>query len=346
LVIVNIVSIFLMGILYWILLYGSPLKTTVLLKDLVGLLGYTIPFVAVNNLCEVTTALANWEKNYRLLSTATFVRGSCTVGFQIVLGLILPTAGSLVIGRTVGDLSFVVLLLIVRRKDWRLFLSPISLHDIVHTAVQYKRYPLYTIPSEWAQKASTELPTWLILLAFGDTIAGYYNITTRVLTGPASLLVAGIRAFLFRKYAEVWSQGRKIDQVFAKSVALLFLVFFAIMFVAFIFAPQICDIFLGQAWLAAVPYLRILAPLTLVSMLVGATGMIVHVLKLQRFLMAWSILALFATTGVLLLGFVIHDPLLVIGLMAGSNFGIYLIYIGYTFHASQRLDPLNSYQPI
>jgi O-antigen/teichoic acid export membrane protein len=275
----------------------------------------------------VFTSLYYWntrKKNFKRLAGARITTSVVTNGSQLGSAFIgFVTAGGLIIGSILGTLaSTIVLALQIWRFDLPVLKSNIRWSSMVHSLRRYRNFPIFDTFSAFLNNLSWQLPVFMLAAFFSPTIVGYYSLGLMVLFFPMNLIGSSLSQNFFQKAVESKEQGtlgQLVEQVFAVLVTVgLYPIFLLTLVGANVFI-----VIFGPAWGEAGVYLQILSIWAFVWFVSSPLSGVFAVLEKQAYSLKLNI-AIFSTRfGSLLIGGLLGNPLLALGLFAGTGIFVY-----------------------
>jgi O-antigen/teichoic acid export membrane protein len=137
--------------------------------------------------------------DYRRFARSQVMNSLVNVGTSVLLAIVIAKLfGSLVVGFVVGLAAGLIYLSIkllrISAGDWRL---NFRLSRLPATALEFKRFPMFVLPSSLLATLGMNAPPFLFQAMFSLQQVGYYAIANRFLMAP-SALVGGAVAEAFR----------------------------------------------------------------------------------------------------------------------------------------------------
>lgn len=153
----------------------------------------------------------------------------------------------LVIGTALGQCGaalagFTILLAKYSHIIW----VAISPREILKVLVKYKNYPLYMTPYTFLGTMRERL-IYLLLGAYGGGgTAGYYNLASRFVNAPNSLISGALRPVYFQKASS--SEFSSLEQPITRLLYILTIITVPFSTFFIIYAGEICSIIFGEVW--------------------------------------------------------------------------------------------------
>ncbi|HOV66868.1 MAG TPA: oligosaccharide flippase family protein, partial [Methanoregulaceae archaeon] len=131
-------------------------------------------------------------------------------------GLIFGEFVALVIG--IGVLGGAIIPRLVSRA------RNLQIERIIHLVREYKRFPIYSVPSGLINELSLQAPTLLISTLFGFETVGYFSLSYSMLVMPISLISSSIAQVFFGESSELLrTKSQEILWLYRKTTRRLFM---------------------------------------------------------------------------------------------------------------------------
>lgn len=226
------------------------------------------------------------------------------ISFEIVLPIVLSVFfqlifhqfyNGLVYGRVIGLLLATVILMVMVRKSVNFPLSS-SFNEVFKTAKEYINFPKYNAPQAIINRGAQEIPVWLIPIALGSTILGFYGLADRVLMMPLNVVASTLSKPMLPKIVESRSYSFTMDQLwrFGRTALLLFL---PVALVIIFFGNTLFSTVFGNEWetvgtiakaLLLMYFFRYIgAPISILGILLGYQKKML-VLSVLRFILPFA----------------------------------------------------------
>lgn len=218
---------------------------------------------------------------YGDVSASQVSRALACTGAQIAFGLVHPIALGLVLGQILyaGVGAFLLGL-----RGWiadRAVLDAVTWAKMRRNFVDYRRFPLYSVPESVLDTAANNLPLALIAAHSGAQEAGFLLLAQRVVAIPVGLLGGNIS----RVYLAHATQKRLEGQLGAFTVEIM-LNLFKLGVIPFLLlaglGPWLFSFAFGASWQRAGWMLAVMAPFMLMQFVVSPVSTILHATRNQR----------------------------------------------------------------
>lgn len=229
-------------------------------------------------------------KHFNSTSIAKVVQSVAIFAFQFLLYSWYDLKG-LVIGNLLGITISGLYLIVTRKFDWKIYRG-VTQNDMLVQAKRYIDFPKYFTLSNAVLSFSTSLPVLLFVKYIPLAQIGIYGIALRIIGQPVTLISNSLRSVILGDMADKRNDNKPIIGWYLKIFVGLFIVSLLASLGLFMFSDYIVTLFLGQEWIEAGLYIRMLLPL-LISMMIASPGTAaVRVFEMQKYTLRYSIVAL------------------------------------------------------
>lgn len=243
-----LLSIFNSAITDWI---DNPI-----LRKWIWLLPISIFFGGQN---EIFRIWANRKKEYNLLTYNSIFMAILTPITTIVLGLVIKNEVGLFTGLIAGQVLPSLFLFVGLLKKYELGPSNVSLEKMKQIAIKNKNFPLYSLPTEFINQVTNQLPIFMLNSFLGPAAVGVYNLALRMLGLPIQFIGASIGAVFQQRATEDYHNTGSCRIIFLKSMKMLGAIAVIPTLVMIFFGPNLFAWFFGLKWRDAGEYAQILA---------------------------------------------------------------------------------------
>ena len=296
-----------------------------LVGDEVGWLPLVAPSVALTGLYTSAYFWMNRLDDFRGLGRARISAAGGPVVVQVVLGLARLGVPGLVVGQVVGQ---ALSLAAFGRAVWRGDLWRGTTWDAMWTqGKRYRDFALYSLPSALVNAVTNQAPVVLLAGYFGAVVVGLFNLATRVLSAPVQVLATAVLDVFKTKATREFRERGECRTAFRRTFGLLaglaLLPFAAIGLVA----PWAFEFAFGEPWREAGEYARLLLPFFFLRFVVSPLSFVFVVAERQRVDLAWQVGLFVVTILGLVVGGVLADPALAIGIFSAVYAAMYVLYL-------------------
>jgi O-antigen/teichoic acid export membrane protein len=240
-------------------------------KNIIDLLGNKnlvkwIYFIPLNNfLLGVIQTFNYWfnrEKLFNVLATSRVIQTFANIIPNIAIGLIYKNELGLILGNILGATASVVYLsykFITNKNVLYELRKSISWLKIKEQALLYNEYPKFNTLSAFMDTISLQLPSIFVSKTYSSTNLGYFNLTTRTISTPLSVISSSVSQVFFQKISEAYNQSKPLRPIILKTGKYLSMVFLCPLTILLFFGPELFSFVFGSNWRVAGEFARILA---------------------------------------------------------------------------------------
>lgn len=223
----------------------------------------------------------NRHKEYKLLTSVNVIREAARDVSLIGLGFLKFGSTGLLISQTVS----VFLGLNRQAKKLKENIKDVfacTFSDMKTVAVEHKKQPLYSVPASFANSFSYSALNTFVTALFGLEMLAYYSMSFRMLGLPLALLSVNVSKVFFEKAAREYDRQKNFRKTFLQTSAILAAVAVPMVVFLMLFAPQLFEIFFGEKWFRAGEFVRYLAPMFGIRLVVSALTPTMTICKKQN----------------------------------------------------------------
>jgi len=264
---------------------------------------YFVPLsVALIGCASAFNYWLNRHKQYRKLAVNRIIVAFVTAIANLAFGLTGFGYAGLISAVIIGQLVSLFMLLAWTWRDLRGGFSQLGRAALTHAAKSYRKFPIYSLPSDVVNMLAQQLPVLMLSRFFGATVVGHFSFSQKILGLPINLLSQSI-SDVFRQRASMdYVKIGNCSAIFNKTSKVLSLVSIIPLIVIFAFAPVIFRILFGDAWVQAGEYTRYLAPLYIFRFIVRPLSYVFYIANRQDADLAGQIGLLFLTVASMIAG--------------------------------------------
>ncbi|SFB70169.1 Membrane protein involved in the export of O-antigen and teichoic acid [Flagellimonas taeanensis] len=287
-------------------------------------------------LMGVFNAISFWfnrKEFYKRMAASKVMNTAGMTGIQIGLGSLGFSPFGLLLGFILGRLSSVLYLLGKFKGDKNTAFTKITNERMKALSNRYKRFPYYTLPAEFTNVISNQLPVFLIGKYFGGVILGNYSLMERVLNAPITLLGRSILDVFKQRASEDYINFGNCRAIYLKTFRTLVLLSIGPTALLFAFSPFIFGTIFGPEWRQAGDYARVFSILFFFKFTASPLSYMFHIAEKQHFDMFWQIgLLIFAVIS-FVVGIVNNSIMVALICFVGSYSLMYILnlYLSYSF---------------
>ncbi|AMV12451.1 hypothetical protein GT3570_16205 [Geobacillus thermoleovorans] len=286
----------------------------------IGIWLYLIPFATF--LIGVTQTFNYWfnrEKRFGVLSKSRIIQTFGNIIPNIAIGIIYKNEFGLIFGHLLGAVASVIYLIYNFVRDREIIKElkeHASLSKIKEQALTYKEYPQFNMASAFLDTMSLQLPALCVSKTYSSVDLGYYNLTTRTISMPLSVISTSVSQVFFQKISEAYNQCKPLRPIILNTAKYLSLISIFPLLILLFFGPQLFSFVFGEKWSVAGEFARILvfsyaikfvvSPLSVAFLAVGAVRRLFY---LQFFRFVFTVFLLFLSLNIDVIYFLIFYSL-------------------------------------
>ena len=269
-----------------------------LLSDVIIFIPVVMFFYVLSSISEQSTIRENKFKLYAKVSSLHSLLINTS---KYILGLIIPTAKSLITITVIGYILRSLMLnvglknLSCRKQTSKRYKrSNIDLIAIKATAEKFKDFPLYRTPQVIINSISQNLPVLMLASYFGAASAGFFTLSRMVLAAPVALIGQSVSTVFYPKFHSAYDNGEDKFKLLLTANLSLFVIGSIPLIVIILLGPLLFTLIFGEEWRVAGDYARWLSVWILASLSAQPSVAAIPVLKLQAQYLIFEIVALIA----------------------------------------------------
>ncbi|GGD16903.1 lipopolysaccharide biosynthesis protein [Hyunsoonleella pacifica] len=254
-----VISVITAFILFLIILFAKEfiIKSFDIRENLYSWL-FTLPFLLIiYSEYNVLKVVLNFQRKFKTLSLSKVVKTISSVIISLFCIFFFKDARGLILGEIFGFTIAFIYVFVLTFNFYQFDKNIVVNSKIVSD--RYKRFPIFSIPSDFMNMASFQMPAFFLTSYFGAGVTGFYSLMKRVLDAPIGLLSSSILEVFRQKAAEEYLQNGNCKSLFIKTAKNLVILSVIPFIVLFLTAPNLFSLIFGNEWFIAGKYARILS---------------------------------------------------------------------------------------
>ncbi len=313
-----------------------------------GIFNYTVPSAIL--LVPVFTFFAGFTQilNYWSTRNGTFLRNALskisvaavTVGTSLLWGMLIEDPIGLIYGAILGQ---IIGWIIIGSNYSKLAIQAwknLTNHDAKVLWKSYSKFPTYNAPNALVDNLQQYGIVFLLGTFFASEISSYYFQSLRILAAPLALIGASIYQVFYPKAAQAFHDTKNIRGYVLKIYSVLFAIGFPIFAILFLFTEEIFVFLLGETWRMTAVYAHILIPFIFANFLISPVSAVTAVVHKQHQSFAFSLVGLSLKIISIVVGGIMHDPILGFTLFSLSGVGIMLSGMFWYWYIAKERETL------
>lgn len=252
---------------------------------------------------EIFKVWANRKKEYKLLTLNAILTAVLVPIVSFSFGIIYNNALGLFLGLIISQIVPAVLLHIKLSKKYSLSKNKsVNYGSLIEIAKRYKDFPLYSLPADFINRLTLQLPVFVLSSYYGASIVGIYNLCTRMLGLPVQLISSAISTIFKEKAVRDYFMNGNCLNIFIKTARTLFFLAIIPLLSILLFGPILFSSVFGSKWTDAGVFAQILAPMYFFSFIVSPLSYTYYIAEKQREDLVLHLLFLLSTLVVFYFG--------------------------------------------
>jgi len=177
-----------------------------------------------------------------------------------------------------------------------------SFTRIIRTAVEYRNYPIYSLPANTLITLGTQLPIYLLSLYFASSDVGHFSLAISLINAPTQVIGMAAAHVFFQKAADTYqSNPERLIQITKKLFRQLTYIAVIPFSLIAVFGDLIFTTIFGSNWEIAgnfASYLSLMAYMNFISISICSLFRVIREEKLQFYIISSG--ALMITIGLVL----------------------------------------------
>jgi len=297
-------------ILFFVVLIFNHQITKILDNKDIRVWLYFIPLsVFLRALFQIYEYYENRKKHYKTISFANVSQSLGTSLTRAGMGFMHLGGFGMIVSSIFGALTGSLHIRFLSSKKNAVKYPKPSLNALKVVGKRFKKFPLFTMPSNGLNTISVQIPVILLTRFFSASIVGFYSFSHRMLSMPMFIIGRSFAQVYFQKASTLRYKKKELAD-FTYSVYKKLLVIGIIpMSIIGVWGDYIFGFVFGKEWMIAGVYSQFLSVWFLFNFISSPLGQIFSVLeKQQKSLVVNSFLLVFRAT-----------PLIIGGLLYANN---------------------------
>ncbi|WP_129738497.1 lipopolysaccharide biosynthesis protein [Massilimicrobiota timonensis] len=242
-----------------------------------GIYSFLVIFsLIITGISNILISYNNKNKQYKLISQVTLLRG-CVQSFgQVLGGLFNFGSKGLVLAYFIGScfgLKKQSTYLGMQRKMFK----TVTRKNMLVVLKKYKKQLIFGTPSNFINGLSYSILNFFITSLYGLSTFGYYSLSYRMLGIPLTLIGSNMAKIFFQEASEEYNKTKKFRKSLKKNSVVISVISIFVTIVLILICPTLFPVIFGKEWINAGRYIVILAPMFGIRLIVSvfSAGLIV-----------------------------------------------------------------------
>ena len=153
---------------------------------------------------------------------------------------------------------------------------------IIQMMKKHKNFPLFTMPKDFINSFSINLPFTLLAIYFNQAFIGLFSMAFTFTFRPMNILNSAYDKVLYERISTKYLNGQPILKDIVRFFSYNYLVAIPLFIIAFIFAEPILTLILGQEWSGTATYFRYMIPWIGVMLISSSISFVPYLFNKQR----------------------------------------------------------------
>ncbi len=246
-----------------------------------GSFAWIFAFLLLSGVGHILQSYNNRDREYRLMAsvqvTKEVAKATTLAGFGFLgmgtLGLLISYLVSSFAG--------------IGRQAKRLMANLSSIlsaprSEVISVAKKHRRQPLYSVPASFANSFAYSVINIFVNGLFGTAVLAHYSMSYRMLGIPLSLISGTTSKAYYEKAAREYNQTGKFNRTFIQTSSFLLAIAVPMILLLMLLAPWAFELFFGEGWGKSGEYVRYLAPMFGIRLVVSALTPTMIICNKQR----------------------------------------------------------------
>lgn len=249
----------------------------------VGWFAYiVIVLLLIRAFTNILTSYNNRHKEYKTIASVYVIRNAVQNLGLVIFGILNFGSKGLLFSQLIGSL-FGLKRQGIHLYNNRKYLKNVNMRGIKKVLIKYKNQPVYSMPAHFVSSSSYSLLNFFISGLFGLSVFGYYSMSYRILGLPLNLVSMNVSKVFFQRASEEKNMKGHYSKALKQMTLFLTIIAFPMVLILMIFAPSLFELAFGEGWYISGVYVRILAPMFGIRMIVSALTPALIVSGKQKF---------------------------------------------------------------
>ena len=235
--------------------------------------------VFFNGQYRIYLLLFNKYKEFKQIAFSDISTNLSGTVLKIALGIVglfrmgLPIAT--VLGRIVGNINY-------HLRMRKIALPQPDKGCITAMIKKHRNFPLYSMPKDFINSFSANLPFTLLAIYFDEAYIGLFAMAFTFTFRPINLINSAYERVLYERISTKFLHQIPIRKDIVRFLAYNYIVLTPIFIIAFIFAKPILTFVLGAQWADSATYFRYMIPWIFVMLTSSSISFIPNIFSTQR----------------------------------------------------------------
>jgi len=287
---INVFALSMIVLFGYVLLITSALIllrdgfTSIFNVDSIGNFKYLIPVgILLLGLYQIVRQWAYRTKDFKSIARTTITQSLSGNIVKIVLGLIGLGAPGLIIGNIVKESAGIYTLSRPIRRLNKRVLSAINMDSIKQSAVRYRDFPLFNLPTHFLSNFATKLPILFLTFSYGPEIVGLFGLANTIVRLPMRLIGSSVGDVFYSEAANLGkSNPKRLKALSSSLIRKLSALGIIPLSILLFLGPQLFSFAFGDSWYDAGVYASIMSVMVFFMLIFAPISRVYEVFERQR----------------------------------------------------------------
>jgi O-antigen/teichoic acid export membrane protein len=311
-----------------VIFFGAPLGNMLGNPEIIPWL-YLAPFsIFFSGQGQIFSVWANRKKKYRILTMNSILTALSVPAVSISVGVFNNGPLGLFLGIVTSSVIPTIILLVALSREESFRWSHLHVQSIKLKIKEYKKFPIYNLPSAFIGVFSKQLPVFFLSRYAGPASVGMYNLCVRMLAIPAQIIGNAISSVYRQRAIEDLHTKSNFLDIHKKTFKGLFLVSIIPILSMLIYGPDIFSFVFGAEWIESGVISQILIVMFAFQLIISPLSYAYIIKEKLPENMLIHTYILISSSLIFYLGFEANKYYLNVLMLYGINYSIvYLIYL-------------------
>lgn len=253
---------------------------------------FIILFVLVACLMSIMQAWLSWvtaNGDYKSVSLSRILQALVVTGTQILIGVISPSAESLMLGHAIGFIITLLISLSIKPiTQINLWPTLSTFHQLVKFWTSNKKFIAYSLPADLLSIATSYIPLFLIVHYYGPAEGGLFALVMRIMGGPISLVGTAVLDVFKREASMAVRECGHCRNIYMTTLKFLSGTSLLMIIVMILFAKSFFEYAYGEAWKSAGNIALWVLPLFVAKFIASPLSYVFYIVGAQRIDLMWQ----------------------------------------------------------
>lgn len=210
---------------------------------------------------EIFKVWANRKKEYTILTQNTMLSAIAVPTISISLGLLFKSEMGLFLGLLSGQSISAIFMVYRMQRNHDIGYVHFNRDRIKALIYKHKAFPLFSLPSEFVNRFTNQLPVFMLNAYAGPAVVGVYNLAIRMLGLPIQLIGGAISTVFSQESSRRFNNYGSYEELFLKTLKSLLVISIIPVLILMTYSVEIFTLFFGKEWKTAGIIASFMAPL-------------------------------------------------------------------------------------